>query len=171
MFISILLCTLLFGHHPGALSNLAGHSAACGLRGLKLRPLVLLKCAVEINPAMLRDALTELEAKLAATNSTTSATVSTPAAAAAAAAASGEELTTSPADVPATAPATDASAAAGVTTTNSNAAESAVATAAAAVRDSWRLELTRAILKRRKEGSKAWSPAVDARAVALLRSM
>ena len=169
MFISILLCTLLFGHHPGALSNLAGHSAACGLRGLKLRPLVLLKCAVEINPAMLRDALTELEAKLAATNSTTSATVSTPAAAAAAA--SGEELTTSPADVPATAPATDASAAAGVTTTNSNAAESAVATAAAAVRDSWRLELTRAILKRRKEGSKAWSPAVDARAVALLRSM
>jgi len=170
MFISILLCTLLFGHHPGALSNLAGHSAACGLRGLKLRPLVLLKCAVEINPAMLRDALTELEAKLAATNSTTSATVSTPAAAAAAAA-SGEELTTSPADVPATAPATDASAAAGVTTTNSNAAESAVATAAAAVRDSWRLELTRAILKRRKEGSKAWSPAVDARAVALLRSM
>jgi hypothetical protein len=152
------------------LSNLAGHSAACGLRGLKLRPLVLLKCAVEINPAMLRDALTELEAKLAATNSTTSATVSTPAAAAAAAA-SGEELTTSPADVPATAPATDASAAAGVTTTNSNAAESAVATAAAAVRDSWRLELTRAILKRRKEGSKAWSPAVDARAVALLRSM
>jgi len=166
MFISILLCTLLFGHHPGALSNLAGHSAACGLRGLKLRPLVLLKCAT----AMLRDALTELEAKLAATNSTTSATVSTPAAAAAAAA-SGEELTTSPADVPATAPATDASAAAGVTTTNSNAAESAVATAAAAVRDSWRLELTRAILKRRKEGSKAWSPAVDARAVALLRSM
>lgn len=125
-----------------------------------MRPLVLLQSAVDVNPAMLRDALAALEAKLfaCATTSATSA-VSTPGRA------SSDGPTTAPAGastpVPASATAAEA------TPMKPDAAKADLA----AARDTNRLELARAILKRRKAGSKAWSAAIDARAVALLRSI
>jgi len=99
---------------------------------------------------MLREALADLESQLSALPSSTC-TVST---------------ASTPGDASSEAPST-ATAAAEASTTDPDAAK----TDATVARDNYRLELARAILKRRKESSKAWNAATDARAVALLRSI